>query len=55
MKIAGWILLLIGVILFIGRLLYISKGGENDNAQNIIISLIIMAIGWFLISRIKTI
>lgn len=51
MKILGWILLIFGIIIFIGRILYISKGGENANAFNIIISLIIIALGGFLINK----
>lgn len=48
MKILGWILLIFGIFIFIGRLLYISKGGTNANAFNIIMSLGIIALGYYL-------
>lgn len=53
MKILGYIILIFGVFILIGRLLYISKGGENANTFNIILSLAIIALGWFLVSKKK--
>lgn len=51
MKILGWILLVFGIFIFIGRLLYISKGGANGNAFNIILSIGIIVLGWYLKSK----
>ena len=51
MKIAGWILLIFGIVILIGRILYIIKGGEEGNIFNIVLSALIIAVGYFLINK----
>lgn len=53
MKILGWIITIFGIIVLIGRLLYISKGGTNANTFNLIIAVGIILLGYFIIPKKK--
>ncbi len=53
MKILGWILLIFGIIILIGRILYIIQGGQNANVFNLVVSLAVTALGYFIISKKK--